>query len=184
MRPHYAYYVQQLQLLGWHDRRERWSLKSPAHLFWVEELVEALPESRLVMLHRDPDQVVASFCSLTTTLAGTNARTVDRTALGAFWVETWADGVTRPEQARTGSSPIGYFDLRYADLVADRSTAVRRVYAAFDLPFTEEFAAAISQHALLSPQHGAAYTATPSTTSDCPGPVREVFAADGAERWR
>lgn len=38
MRPHYAYYAQQLQLLARHDQRDRWALKSPAHLFWIDEL--------------------------------------------------------------------------------------------------------------------------------------------------
>ena len=126
MRPHYAHYAQQLQLLGWHDHRDRWSLKSPAHLFWVDELVESLPEARLVMLHRDPVEVVASFCSLAATLAGANARAVDRTALGFFWVGTWAGGVTRAERARTLVHPDRLHDLRYADLVADPVAAVRR----------------------------------------------------------
>ena len=185
MRPHYSYYAQQLSLLSWHDHRERWSLKSPAHLFWVDELVEALPEARLVMLHRDPAEVIASFCSLAATLTGTSARTVDRAALGAFWVDTWAEGLARAERARDRVQPNRWHDLRYADLVADPTAAVRRIYAAFDLPFPDEFAAAIGQHVLLSPQHGrGVHRYALDDFGLAAEPVRETFAPDGVERWR
>jgi hypothetical protein len=43
MAPHYDYFRRQLLTLQWHDPRERWLLKSPAHLFWVGELLDALP---------------------------------------------------------------------------------------------------------------------------------------------
>ena len=93
--------------------------------------------------------------------------------------------MTRAEQARTRVQPDRLHDLRYVDLVADPVAAVRRIYAAFDLPFTEEFAAAISQHVLLSPQHGrGVHRYALADFGLTAGQVREAFAADGVERWR
>ncbi len=146
MRPHYAYYVTQLQLLARHDRRERWALKSPAHLFWMDELAQALPEATLIQLHRDPTEVLGSYCSLAAVLAATNARHVDRMAIGRFWVQTWVDGVRRAERARLTLPAARIHDVRYADLVADPVGCLQGVYQACGIPFTRRFETAIRSY--------------------------------------
>ena len=131
MRPHYAYYARQLQLLAWRDRRARWALKSPAHLFWVDELVEALPDVALVQLHRDPAEVIGSFSSLVAVMAATNSATVDLAAIGRTWARHWADGVARAERSRARTSAGRIHDVRYTDLVATPVDVVAEIYRTY-----------------------------------------------------
>ena len=125
MAEHYRYFRQQLQVLQWRDRRERWLLKSPAHLFWVDELLAALPGARLIQTHRDPLQVLASFCSLSAVLCGIGSDHVDPPALGALWAPTWADGLERAAAARAAHPDTPVVDVAYPDLVADPLATVR-----------------------------------------------------------
>lgn len=182
MRPHYAYYATQLQVLGWRDHRQRWVLKSPAHLFWLEQLAAALPRVGLVQVHRDPTEVIGSFASLAAVLAATNARRVDRVAIGRFWLRTWAEGVRRAQAARrTIGNPI--HDVRYKDLVADPIGCVADLYAAFDLPFTRFFETAMRDH-LARPRRGDGRHAYALETFGLrAADVHEQFEAAGHVLW-
>src|SRR5262249_18399105 len=62
--PSYHYARRQLQLLSWKYRADHWVLKAPAHLSWLEELLDAFPDASVIVTHRDPLQVVSSWCSL------------------------------------------------------------------------------------------------------------------------
>jgi len=75
----YRYYRQQLQLLGWRDRGERWLLKAPAHLYSLslDALMTVFPDARIIQTHRDPLKVVPSFCSLLALGHGADTNHVD-----------------------------------------------------------------------------------------------------------
>ncbi|MGW0229233.1 sulfotransferase family protein [Actinopolymorpha singaporensis] len=154
MRPHYAYYVSQLQVLARHDRRDRWALKSPAHLFWMDELAHALPEATLIQLHRDPTEVLGSYCSLAAVLAATNARRVDRRKIGTFWLRIWVEGVRRARRARLALPAARIHDVRYADLVADPVGCVARLYDACGISFSGRYEAAIRDYLDGPGRHG------------------------------
>jgi hypothetical protein len=182
MRRHYAYYATQLQLLGWLDHRERWALKSPAHLFWVDELVRALPQATMVQVHRDPTQVLGSFCSLSAVLAASNASHIDRSAIGRFWLRTWVEGVRRARQARHAAS---IHDVRYLDLITDPVGCVAGVYQAAGLPFTSEYEAELRGYAARTrrddvPRHR--YTLESFGLQ--PAEVRAAFEEAGHVAWR
>lgn len=150
--PFYAYYVRQLQLLARYERRARWALKSPAHLFWLDELMRALPESRIVYLQRDPVEVLASFCQLVTVLSAPTTRRVDPLAVGALWSEVWAEGVRRARAVRDRAGAGRWVDVQYTELVADPAATVAGVYEAFDLPFRDGLAGAIGEHVTAHPR--------------------------------
>ena len=58
--PAYRMYVQMLQLLqGTHPGR-RWVLKSPMHFLAMPTVLEEIPNARVVLLHRDPKEVMVS----------------------------------------------------------------------------------------------------------------------------
>jgi hypothetical protein len=154
MRPHYAYYRRQLQLLQSGHRAERWALKSPAHLFWLDVLLETFPDAAVVQLHRDPVEVIGSYCSLVSTLVGVGSDQVDVAAIGATWSRAWADGLDRATRARTAATvDTRVYDVHYRDLVADPVSTVRRLYARFDLPYSPEFDAAMRAFLAANPQH-------------------------------
>ena len=132
MTAHYDYYLRQLKLLQTHNRRPRWVLKSPAHLFWVDQVVRTFPDVRLVQIHRDPVDVLASYFDLVAALTGIGSSALDPRAVGPIWTRTWADGLTRADAVRrTSNVPVA--DVHYKDLVREPVETVRRLYEAFGL---------------------------------------------------
>lgn len=155
MAPHYGYFRRQLLTLQWHDPRERWLLKSPAHLFWVGELLDALPGARIVQTHRDPLEVLASFCSLSAVLCGIGSDHVDQQALGELWAPVWAEGLERTRSVRAARPDDQFHDVDYADLIGDPLGTVRRIYSSFDLELGPVAEQGMRRYLDEHPQHGA-----------------------------
>ncbi|MGZ4692563.1 MAG: sulfotransferase family protein [Acidimicrobiales bacterium] len=155
MAPHYDHFRRQLLTLQWHDPRERWLLKSPAHLFWLGELLDALPGARIVQTHRDPLDVLASFCSLSAVLCGIGSDHVDQRALGELWAPVWAEGLERTRAVRAQRPDDRFVDVDYPDLVGDPLGTVRRIYAGFDLELTAAAEQGMRRYLDEHPQHGA-----------------------------
>jgi len=153
MAPHYGYYRRQLQLLQWKHPAERWALKSPAHLFWVGDLVAQFPDAALVQLHRDPLEVLASYCSLVCTLQGVGAERVDAPAVARTWALAWADGLRRARTARRQLPTGQVLDLQYTRLVADPVGAVRAVYEHAGLPLPARLPDEVRAYVGANPQH-------------------------------
>ncbi len=90
--PAYAYLYRMLQFLQWQKRRrgvvaERWVLKSPAHLGYLDVLRAQFPDLHIVHMHRDPRTTIASGASLNATLHAMHADTVDLHRVGAQWLQ-------------------------------------------------------------------------------------------------
>ena len=128
-----------LQHLQWRCPGERWVLKAPAHMFDFEAMFAAYPDACVVMTHRDPIEVTASNASLTATLRSAFSDDIDPLEVGPECSRRWAEAMGRAIRFRDqGGAPAERFlDLFYVDLVADPISAVRKVYARFDLPFRE-----------------------------------------------
>jgi Sulfotransferase family len=133
----YREYAFQLRMLESHERRRRWLLKSPAHLFWVDQLLDVLPQARIVQIHRDPLEVLGSFCSLSAVLSGIGSDHVDLRALGERWAPAWAEGLGRADRARKLWSAERFLDVEYTDLVGNPMGEVQRIYEGFGLDLDE-----------------------------------------------
>jgi hypothetical protein len=137
LRPAYQVHRHFLQHLQWHGPRGRWILKAPAHLFGIDALLAVYPDAGVVFTHRDPLEVVPSLTSMHTVLRSTFSDGVDPLAIGSEVSRRWADGITRALRARDAAArPDRFFDVQYTDLVRDPMSAVRRIYAHFDMPLT------------------------------------------------
>ena len=71
--PAYTYLHRMLQFLQWQKRQrgltaQRWVLKSPAHLGYLDALRAEFPDLHVVHMHRDPRITIASGASLNATL--------------------------------------------------------------------------------------------------------------------
>ena len=160
MRPHYAFYARQLQVLARHEHRPRWALKSPAHLFWIDQLTTALPESRVVALRRDPIDVLSSFCRLVTVLSSVTRRRAMPLEVGALWSWVWAEGVRRAAEAGSRLPGDRWAEVQYDDLVADPVGTVAAIYEAFGYPFGDALVRNIRSYADAHPprQSGVRYS--------------------------
>ena len=149
--PAYDYLHRMLQFLQWQKRQrrpegglvaQRWVLKSPAHLGYLDVLRARFPGLHVVHMHRDPRTTIASGASLNATLHAMHADTVDLHRVGAQWLQrmgwtndraiavrdSWAH-----DTARAGALVT---DIDFDDAVADPIGQVARVYDAVGLPLT------------------------------------------------
>jgi sulfotransferase family protein len=157
--PAYRLHRRFLQHLQWRYGGDRWVLKAPAHLAALRELATVYPDVGVIMMHREPLEVLPSEASLHVVLRRTFSDTVDPAEVGRQVTTLMADELGDGLRARDRAclSAERFFDVRYRDLVSDPIATVRRTYAHFDLPFTTSTEARMRQYLAETPKdrHGA-----------------------------
>lgn len=148
----YDEYAQQLRVLQRNETRSRWLLKSPAHLFWLDQLGRVLPGARVIRVHRDPLEVLGSFCSLAAVLSGISSDRIECAAIGARWAPAWATALSRAAEARREWPDDRWVDIAYTDLVADPLAEVRRIYAHFGLELRDATEASMASYLAAQPR--------------------------------
>ncbi len=132
----YRFHRRFLQHLDAQLPARRWILKSPDHLFALDDIKRVYPDARLVLVHRDPVRVLASVAKLTEVLRRPFARSIDRIGIGREVSASWLDGARRMrELASNGDAAL---HLNYRQIVSRPIDAVRAVYRHCDLALTEE----------------------------------------------
>jgi hypothetical protein len=131
--PGYRYLARLLQYLQWQHRlqgraRERWVLKSPHHLGYLENLFETFPDATVIQTHRDPLQSIPSICSLCFALETMGCDSPDPKATGAHWSAVWAEALERAMAYRDAGHDGRFLDVWYLDSVRDPLSVVRRIY--------------------------------------------------------
>ncbi len=176
--PSYERHKQNLQLIGLNDPDKRWVLKNPSHLDALDALMTVYPDALVVQTHRDPVVAVGSACSLAaTTTSGWSTRFVGE-QIGQDTLDLLSWEVETFREARSRYPAEQFVDVQYDDLVVDPIGTVRSIYAAFDLPWDDEVAAAVqadhdaSRRGPRAPRH----TYDLADYGLTPGVVRERFA--------
>ena len=154
LTPVYRNYRQHLQALQWQQPEGSWVLKSPLHLWSMEALLKVFPDARIVMTHRDPKKAFPSWCSLTASLSKMTRKDVDPRQTAKEWLPLWKTGLERAQVVRAAADPGQFFDMCYADLMADPLAMVRQIYAHFGDELTPEAETAMSGW-LTANAHGA-----------------------------
>lgn len=141
--PAYGYLHRMLQFLQWQKRQcgitgQRWVLKSPAHLGYLNLLRAQFPGLHMVHMHRDPCTTIASGASLNATLHAMHADTVDVHRVGAQWLERMGWTNDRAMAIRGGwtDQDAVVTDIGFDEAVADPIGQVTRVYHGIGLPLT------------------------------------------------
>jgi hypothetical protein len=153
--PAYAYYADLLRMLDWQRPGQRWLLKSPAHLWALDVLVDLFPDACLLWTHRDPHSSIASYCSMMAALMGIR-ESVDPKTLGPVVLEYLARKLERGLAARDRCDPGRFLDVEYERFVSDPLATMERIYAHFELPLSGPTRDAMSRHVRDNPQgkHG------------------------------
>jgi hypothetical protein len=154
--PQYAYYRELLKMLDWQRPGERWLLKSPAHLWAMDALVDLFPDCCIVLTHRDPVEAVASYASMMETLLETNGCS-PQPDLGQRVLDFTATSLERGYAVRDSSDPKRFIDIRFDDFIADSMQVIRQIYDHFELPLSEAALQAMTEHVEANPRgkHGA-----------------------------
>lgn len=124
----YEYYKLQLQILQRYVHREHWTLKSPAHLAYVDSLLHVFPDAIVIHTHRDPQAVVPSWCSLTATLDQLFYAKVDPAEVGRRTLNILRDTLDRYREVRRALPSGRVIDVSYDALVADPRAVVEQIY--------------------------------------------------------
>jgi len=157
----------------------QWLLKSPAHLWQLEALMQEYPDALIVETHRDPLNVISSISFL--------ARHLRRMASAEPSLREAADqhreeiivGLEREMKMRDcGVIPPGQVvDVRFADFVRDPFATIRRLYGKLDRELTPGAEQKMRDHLAAHPGDGGGSRYTWADTGLDAGVVREQVAA-------
>lgn len=153
-RPSYEYYADILRMLQWQRPGGRFLLKSPAHLWALDILVDIFPDCSIIITHRDPVECVASYASMMEALM--SERSFDRRELGPVVMEYLARKTEHSLTCRESIDPARILDVYYRDALDDPEATVQRIYDYFGLPMTDDLARRFAEYADAHPpgEHG------------------------------
>jgi hypothetical protein len=122
----YRFHKRFLQHLEAQAPGRRWILKSPDHVFALDDIRVVYPDAHWVFIHRDPVAVLASVARLTEVLRRPFAHSVDLAEIGQQVCASWVDGAQRMMRAAAASNSI--LHLHYREIIADPSQAADRLF--------------------------------------------------------
>ncbi|KAH3766604.1 sulfotransferase [Pelomyxa schiedti] len=144
---------------GWAPT-EAWVLKCPFHSLYLNSLSRVFQDAGVIFMHRDPTQVIASWCALVEAYTSINwyPNTFNRAKVGRSSLELWSHAFGKIAEWQHNTPAEKYFNLNYQELMADPIAAVQRIYSHFRIPFTAESRDAMKQYLVDNPQgkHGRA----------------------------
>jgi hypothetical protein len=174
----YAFHVRQLQHLQVFNRRDRWVLKTGAHLWGLEHLLATYPDARIVFTHRDPVDSMTSYASLTTIVRRASSDHVDPAEVAADWIPRLRDVLLHGIAVRAAAHHPDaiFFDVDFREFVRDQFGVVENIYAAFDLPMSDVAAERMQKFIAANPPgvHGV-HSYTPDQYGIDPDAVRSEF---------
>ena len=152
----YRYMKRALQAITFLRGGDRWALKTPQHLELLPVLAEVFPDATLVLNHRDPLPIVASYLTMMTYTARRAQERPDPHGLGAFLVDRVGDMLDACVRDRDVWPATQSIDIAFHELVADGDAMVARAYAKAGQPLDDVSKRAIADYARTHPQgrHG------------------------------
>jgi hypothetical protein len=156
--PVYDFHKRQLQHLQWRCEGDRWVLKSGAHMWALDHLLRIYPDACIVTTHRDPVKVATSFASLATLVRSMASDRVDAREVAEDWAPRLSKALNRAIEVRDSGkfARERFFDMHFAQLLADPMDVVERIYAHFGFELSGEAADAMRAFIAENPQgkHG------------------------------
>ena len=133
----YDFFKIQLQLLNWLRPGRQWVLKWPYHLWHLDTLLKTFPNAAIIQLHRDPAEAVPSVCSLAAAARAPFCESIDKAALGEFWLNYCETGLKSGLKARQKAHSNRIIDIRYPDLKQNPPAVMNHIQNAVNLRDSE-----------------------------------------------
>jgi Sulfotransferase family len=149
-RPAYEYLKRQLQFLQWQKRRrgesaERWLLKAPHHLHFMDLLLDVFPNALIVASHRDPVVTIPSTASFHYNLWLLGSDHADKHKVAKEWSELFARGMKHTMDVRR-SQEQRFYDVWFKDTVSRPFDVIEKMYEFLGMEFTQQARAAMEQY--------------------------------------
>lgn len=151
----YRDYADLLRYLQGEYPGKRLVLKAPDHNDGVAELLDALPDARVVLTHRDMVSQMGSFFSLGRTTRKLAVNALDTAKEAEAIVDMTDTSLQKMAEARA-RHPGKILDVRYDDMMADPLSSVERIYEFCGLTLSQERKDTIADHHARNPKgkHG------------------------------
>lgn len=150
----YRLHKRQLQVLQSFDRRGHWVLKAPQHMAGLPGLLKVYPDARIVFMHRDPVEAVASYCSLLAVTWGMSSDDVD---LGTIAGYVLANARQSQQLARKALTTVGAEQIAhvsYSDMVRDPVAVASGLYDRLGYPHDDGLRASMRAWFAHNPKDG------------------------------
>ncbi len=122
-----AAYVEAMRFLTHHTGDHFWSQKATSYIFYGHEILQSMPDVRIIYLIRNPHDVCASK----------KRRDPDHERI-VSWAVSWNKGL-RIAKALEQAYPDRVLLLKYEDLVSQPPQTVRSICGFLGVPFRDEY---------------------------------------------
>ena len=141
--PGYEYFRLLLQFLQWQKKRsgqqgERWTLKAPHHLHYMDLVFKVFPDAKVVQSHRDPVETLPSLTSLIAGVWVIYSDSADPMEVGRQWSRKFARGMQHTMAVREAMGEGRFLDLWFEDTVSQPLAEIQKVYDFLGMELTPE----------------------------------------------
>ena len=141
--PGYRYFKVLLQFLQWQKKRsgqqgQRWVLKAPHHLHYMDLVFKVFPDAKVVQSHRVPLETIPSLASLIAGMWVIYSDEADPKEVGRQWAGKFARGMRHTMAVREQLGDERFLDLWFSDTVSQPLQEIRKIYDFLDMELTEE----------------------------------------------
>jgi hypothetical protein len=146
----YQYLKLLLQFLQWQKKRsgqraERWTIKAPHHLHFMDLVFKVFPDARVVQSHRDPVETIPSLASMIAGVWMIYSDQADPCEVGRQWSRKFANGMNHTMDVREQMGEERFLDLWFTDTVSQPLLEIQKVYDFLSMDLTAEARAEMSQ---------------------------------------
>jgi len=141
--PGYEYLKLLLQFLQWQKKQtgqqaERWTIKAPHHLHYMDLVFKVFPDARVVQSHRDPLETIPSLASMISELWVIYSDAADPKIVGEQWARKFANGMSHTLDVREQMGDERFLDLWFKDTVSQPLQEIQKVYDFIGMDLTAE----------------------------------------------
>lgn len=112
-------------------------LKAPQFMEDLSDLLEVFPDARLVCVHREPAEAVASTASLVWNQMRVQSEATSRQSIGTEWLRKIARREAACARDRAAHSGVDQIDTTFAAMNADWRGEMRRIYGFLGMELTD-----------------------------------------------
>ena len=159
LEPMYHHQKRQLQMLNWRNPGERWTLKAPAHMWALDDILNVFPDAKFVHCHRDPVAVTASINSMNRLVMQMymgDCSHLDPAQTGRAVMDWYALSLERALKSRAHLPEDRFVDCSQLEISGAPMRVVERIYEQFGFEYTDAARTVLQNHVDANPKgkHG------------------------------